>query len=200
VPVPPIRPFALRVSYYLFWSYRSRGCHTGGGGSILCRSPQSVKKNILRISYENRTISSISGSGSPGYGMTCAAPEGTSPRRFNELETPTPPSQEPVTNASRAFTIFHSWVRTVRRSYPFLLSPFPKKVYSHENGSFQMTCYLPRPVIPTHNTVSHSGKHEWYDHEAQVLTLAGDAGSCPFSLQVCNDSPIRTSGALRFLG
>jgi len=30
-----------------------RGCHSGGGGGITCRSPKkSVKKNILRISPE----------------------------------------------------------------------------------------------------------------------------------------------------
>jgi len=51
---PPNRPlpFAI-VSYYLFWSYRSRGCHSGGGGGIICRRPKkSVKKNILRISTQ----------------------------------------------------------------------------------------------------------------------------------------------------
>jgi len=30
-----------------------RGCHSGGGGGITCRSPKSVEKNILRVSYEN---------------------------------------------------------------------------------------------------------------------------------------------------
>jgi hypothetical protein len=35
-PEPPLC-FAI-VLYYLFWSYRFRGCHSGGGGGIPCRS------------------------------------------------------------------------------------------------------------------------------------------------------------------
>jgi len=44
--------------------------------------------------------------------MTCAAPEGTPPRRFNELKTPILASQDPVADAS-TFTIFHGLVRTI---------------------------------------------------------------------------------------
>jgi hypothetical protein len=55
--------------------------------------------------------------------MTCAAPEGTPPQRFNYLNTPLA-SQEPVTNANRTFTIFHSRVRSIPRSCPFQQSRF----------------------------------------------------------------------------
>ena len=44
-PEPPLR-FAI-VSYYLLWSYRSRGCHSGGGGGITCRSPQRALRKIF---------------------------------------------------------------------------------------------------------------------------------------------------------
>jgi len=54
--------------------------------------------------------------------MICAAPEGTPPRRFNYLLTPTLASQEPVMDAIRTFTIFHGWVRAIQHSYPFLQS------------------------------------------------------------------------------
>jgi len=54
--------------------------------------------------------------------MTCAAPEGTPPRRFNYLKIPPLASQEPVTDASRSFIIFHGLGETHARSFPFLLS------------------------------------------------------------------------------
>jgi len=45
-PEPPLR-FAI-VLYYLIWSYRSRGCHSGGGGVITCCKPKkSVKKYFV---------------------------------------------------------------------------------------------------------------------------------------------------------
>ncbi len=45
--------------------------------------------------------------------MTCAAPEGTPPRRFNYLKTPPLASQDSVTDASRTFTIFHGRMRSI---------------------------------------------------------------------------------------
>ena len=51
---------------------------------------------FFMISHENPNNSSISGSGNPTIAMTCAAPEGTLPRRFNYLKTPTWPLKRPL--------------------------------------------------------------------------------------------------------
>jgi len=55
VPVPPNRPFALRLCRITFSGVIAPGgCDSDGCVGIICRSPEkSVKKNILRISYEN---------------------------------------------------------------------------------------------------------------------------------------------------
>ena len=70
----------------------------------------------------NCTISVISGSVNPVPVMTCAAPEGTPPRRFNYLKIPLPSSQEPGTDACQTFTIFHGLGEDNSRSCPFLQS------------------------------------------------------------------------------
>jgi len=120
-PEPPLR-FAI-VAYYLLWSYCSRGCHSGGGRGITCRRPKkSVKKNILRISYENRTIPVISGSGNPPVAMTCAPPKRDAPAALQLPENSDPGSQEPVTDGCSTFTIFHGLGANHSRSCPFLLN------------------------------------------------------------------------------
>ncbi len=48
-PEPPLR-FAI-VSYYLLWNYRSKGCHSGGGGSITYRSPQRALRKYFEEFY-----------------------------------------------------------------------------------------------------------------------------------------------------
>ena len=92
----PLLPLTI-VLYYLLWNYRSRG---------IPQPPKNVKKNILKISIENCTIPAISGSTNPAIAMTCAAPEGTPPRRFNYLKTPPLASQGPVMDASRTLKFF----------------------------------------------------------------------------------------------
>ncbi len=54
----------------------------------------------------------LPGSANPGA-MTCAAPKRDAPGRFNFLKTSTLVSQESVASASRTFTIFYGWVRTI---------------------------------------------------------------------------------------
>jgi len=55
VPVPPGRPFALRLCRITFSELSFQGgCRSGGGGGITCRNPQkALRKIFLRISYEN---------------------------------------------------------------------------------------------------------------------------------------------------
>ncbi len=62
---------------------------------------------------KNSTTPLLLGSANPAIAMTCAAPEGTPPRRFNYPKTPSQASQKPVMDAIRTFTIFHGWVRTI---------------------------------------------------------------------------------------
>jgi len=66
--------------------------------------------------------------------MTCAAPKGTPPRRFNYLKTPRLTSQEPVTDASRTFTIFHGLGANHSRSYPFQQS---HKLVNHNRSALK---------------------------------------------------------------
>ncbi len=55
---------------------------------------------------KNCTTPVLLGSANPAITMTCAAPEGTPPRRFNYPENSTLASQEPVMDAIRALQFF----------------------------------------------------------------------------------------------
>ena len=122
MPVPPNRPCALRLCRHTFSELSLQGYHSGGVGGITCRRPKkSVKKNILR--HENRTIPVLSGSANPVTAMTCAAPKRDAPAALQSPENSPPGSQEPVTDASRTFAIFHGLGANHCCSCPFLQSP-----------------------------------------------------------------------------
>jgi len=55
------------------------GCHSGGAEAWTCRSPKSVKKNIVRISHENSIIQEISGSTHPVNAITLRRPRRDAP-------------------------------------------------------------------------------------------------------------------------
>jgi len=80
-------------------------------------------ENTKDIFILNCTISVISGSANPVPAMTCAAPEGTPPRRFNELKTP-PTAFQRAADACHTFTIFHGLGENHSRSFPFPLNRF----------------------------------------------------------------------------
>jgi hypothetical protein len=71
------------VSFYLPGSCHSLGCATAEGAEACRGIKKSVKKNILRISYENSIIPVISGSTNPIIAMNPAAPDGAPPRRIS---------------------------------------------------------------------------------------------------------------------
>jgi len=142
LPVPPNRPCALRLCRITFSEdiVPGGGVHSGGGGGITCRSPQKiVKKKILRISYENRTTPVISGSGNLPYCDDLRRPRRDAPAALQLTENSVTGSQEPVTDASRTFTIFHGLGANHPRSCPFLLSQhfilFYYKKMEYEPGS-----------------------------------------------------------------
>jgi hypothetical protein len=64
-------------------------------------------ENTKDISILNPAIPVISGSGDLTIAMTCAAPEGTPPRRFNELKTPNPAFQEALVRMAVVPLHFH---------------------------------------------------------------------------------------------
>ncbi len=65
--------------------YRYRELHT----AFIVRKRAYVE---MSISHEKCTMPVILGIVNPAIAMTCAAPEGTPPRRFNYLKTPLRPS------------------------------------------------------------------------------------------------------------
>ena len=63
------------------------------------------------------------------------------PRRFNELKTPPPASQEPVTDAFHTFTIFHGLVRTIPVHARFVHYP-GNRFFFAGNGEAQVPLLL----------------------------------------------------------
>jgi len=105
-PEPPLR-FAM-VLHYLLWNYRSRGNATAAGAEASCAvASKSVEKNSVRFSQGNTTIPEISGSAHPVNVITSRRPRRDAPAALQLTENSVPGSQEPVTDASRTFTIFH---------------------------------------------------------------------------------------------
>ena len=111
MPVPPNRLRALRLCRIITFSgVIAPGDATAAGAEALfAEAPKSVKKNILRIPHKNCIIPVLSGSVQSRYAMTCAAPEGTPPWRFNYLKTPPLASQEPVKDPRAPSQFFMVW-------------------------------------------------------------------------------------------
>jgi len=72
----------------------------------------------MPVSNENRTIPVISGSGNPAIDLR--RPRKDTPAALQLPENSTPGSQEPVTDASNTFIIFHGLGANHFCSYPFL--------------------------------------------------------------------------------
>jgi len=124
LPVPPRTAlhFAI-VLYYLLCSYRSGGCHSGGGGGIAYRSPKrALRKNFEDFPMKIAQFQYYREAPNPGPAKRPAPPpKEMPPRRFNYLKTPPLVSQEPY--GCQSYLHNFSWLgENHSRSCPFLLS------------------------------------------------------------------------------
>jgi hypothetical protein len=76
------------------------------------------------MSPEKCTIMVLSGSTNPARAMTCAAPKRDAPAALQLPKKFRPVSQDPGTDASRPFTIFHGLGENHCRSCPFQQNRF----------------------------------------------------------------------------